>query len=117
MCEDENGETMDENSSDLSSIISQVPEIFKCIFLSHALSGYLKQREVDVLDQVQCTDQMNCTVPGHIVCVKGGPCHGDSGGPLMYEENGRWFLAGVVSDGPDNCTYPPTPIRFVKVSH
>uniref|UniRef100_A0A147BFA6 Putative serine protease n=1 Tax=Ixodes ricinus TaxID=34613 RepID=A0A147BFA6_IXORI len=76
MCEDENGETVDENSSDLSSIISQLPEIDKCILLSHGLSGYLKQRKVDVLDQVQCTDQMNRTVPGHIVCVKGGPCHG-----------------------------------------
>lgn len=117
MCEDENGETMDETSSDVSSIISQLPEIDKCILLSHGLSGYLKQREVDVLDQVQCTDQMNCTVPGHIVCVKGGPCHGDSGGPLMYEENGQWYLAGVVSDGPDNCTHPPRPILFVKVSH
>uniref|UniRef100_A0A6B0VBI0 Putative serine protease n=1 Tax=Ixodes ricinus TaxID=34613 RepID=A0A6B0VBI0_IXORI len=117
MCEEEDEEAVDENYADLPSIISEIPEIDKCIIPTFGLPENLRQREVDVLNQTQCTDQMNCTVPDYIVCVNGGPCHGDSGGPLMYEESGRWFLAGVVSDGPDNCTHPPTPTLFVKVSH
>lgn len=26
-----------------------------------------------------------------------GPCNGDSGGPLMIERNGRWYLRGIIS--------------------
>uniref|UniRef100_A0A6B0VCY6 Putative serine protease n=1 Tax=Ixodes ricinus TaxID=34613 RepID=A0A6B0VCY6_IXORI len=116
-CEEKNEEAMDENSDDLSSAISNIPELPKCVIPTFGLPENLRQRKVDVLDQGRCTDQMNSTVPDHIVCVNGGPCHGDSGGPLMYEENGRWFLAGVVSDGPEDCIHPPKPTRFVKVSH
>uniref|UniRef100_A0A6B0VCQ2 Putative serine protease n=1 Tax=Ixodes ricinus TaxID=34613 RepID=A0A6B0VCQ2_IXORI len=116
-CEEEDEEAMDGSYGNLSSAISEIPELPKCIIPNFGLPENLRQRKVDVLDQGQCTAQMNRTVPDHIVCVNGGPCHGDSGGPLMYEENGRWFLAGVVSDGPENCTHPPTPTHFVKVSH
>lgn len=30
-------------------------------------------------------------------------CRGDSGGPLMYKNNGRWFLAGITSRGWADC--------------
>uniref|UniRef100_A0A6B0V9Q5 Putative serine protease n=1 Tax=Ixodes ricinus TaxID=34613 RepID=A0A6B0V9Q5_IXORI len=116
-CEEKNEEAMDENSDDLSSAISNIPELPKCVIPTFGLPENLRQRKVDVLDQGQCTDQMNCTVPDYIVCVNGGPCHGDSGGPLMYEENGRWTLIGVASDGPDDCYHPERPLLFVKVSH
>ena len=26
-------------------------------------------------------------------------CHGDSGGPLICEEDGRWFVRGIISWG------------------
>lgn len=35
----------------------------------------------------------------------------------MYEDNGRWTLVGVASDGPDDCYHPERSLLFVKVSH
>ena len=32
-----------------------------------------------------------------------GACSGDSGGPLFAQEDGKWYLAGVLSGGPVPC--------------
>ncbi|XP_040079459.1 enteropeptidase-like [Ixodes scapularis] len=77
----------------------------------------LMERKLHLMDQEQCSAQMKSEVPGYIICTSGGACYGDSGGPLIYEDNGRWTLIGVISDGPDNCLYPERPLLFVKVSH
>jgi secreted trypsin-like serine protease len=33
-----------------------------------------------------------------------GPCHGDSGGPLLADDDGTNVQVGIVSFGPDNCS-------------
>ena len=33
-----------------------------------------------------------------------GDCFGDSGGPVVREEGGRWYLEGIHSYGKDACT-------------
>lgn len=48
-------------------------------------------------------------------------CNGDSGGPLMaYDESNRlqkfWYLAGIVSFGPEECGSGGLPGVYVRVS-
>ena len=43
-------------------------------------------------------------------------CSGDSGGPLMVQENGRYVLAGVVSFGKKGCAVPEYPVVFARVT-
>jgi len=46
-----------------------------------------------------------------------GTCKGDSGGPLIVEENGRWTLVGVASYvHPDGCASPGNPSVFGRVT-
>ncbi|XP_040062591.1 tryptase gamma-like [Ixodes scapularis] len=81
-------------------------------------SQELMWREISCMNNTQCSVEFNRTeVPDYMLCSPGGACFGDSGGPLMYENEGRWYLAGVVSDGPDDCLDPERPLLFIKVSH
>jgi len=44
-------------------------------------------------------------------------CFGDSGGPLIVEENGKWTLVGVTSFGhPDFCALPGIPGVYAEVT-
>ncbi|XP_040075347.1 enteropeptidase-like [Ixodes scapularis] len=101
-------------SSEGTSVESETEQIKLPMFGD---TDTLIERKLDLMDQAQCTAQMKTKVPGHIICTSGGTCRGDSGGPLMYEDNGRWTLIGVISDGPDDCLIPERPALFVKVSH
>ena len=57
--------------------------------------------------------------PNDMICGKSSPafgCHGDSGGPLMCKESGRYFLKGVVNTG-TNCSIVPGFNEFANVAH
>ncbi|XP_040069914.1 enteropeptidase-like [Ixodes scapularis] len=105
---------INKTSSEVTSVESQTEQTNLVIFRNPKT---LMERKLDIMDQNQCSVQMKSEVPGHIICTNGGTCGGDSGGPLMYEDNGRWTLIGVISDGPDDCFNPARPALFVKVSH
>jgi len=47
------------------------------------------------------TDAMLCAGSGGASLT--GTCHGDSGGPFVCNNNGRWTLHGAVSHGPRDC--------------
>uniref|UniRef100_A0A0K8R341 Putative serine protease n=1 Tax=Ixodes ricinus TaxID=34613 RepID=A0A0K8R341_IXORI len=150
---------INKTSREVTSVKSQTEQTG---FVTFHDANSLMQREIDLIDQDQCTAQLKSKVPDYIICSSGGSCHvpasstklslnpkkkknkknkdensnlrtlvtwrrrgggevlqeaGDSGGPLMYEDNGRWTLIGVISDGPDDCYHPEKPLLFVKVSH
>ncbi|XP_031561881.1 elastase-1-like [Actinia tenebrosa] len=64
-------------------------------------SDVLKQAYMPIVDHRTCIRRNgNFVDETTMVCVGGqghSACNGDSGGPLMCEENGRWVLRGVAS--------------------
>lgn len=54
-----------------------------------------------------------------IICAGGtkgkGACRGDSGGPLMFWNKGKYSLAGVVSFGYGRCAQANKPAVFTNV--
>uniref|UniRef100_A0A0K8R3E2 Putative serine protease n=1 Tax=Ixodes ricinus TaxID=34613 RepID=A0A0K8R3E2_IXORI len=105
---------MNKTSGEVTSVKTQTEQTGFVVFRR---TNTLMERKQELIDQAHCSSQMKSEVPGYIICTTGGACRGDSGGPLMYEDNGRWTLIGVISDGPDNCYHPERPLLFVKVSH
>lgn len=55
---------------------------------------------------------LNLTIIDQQICAGGtsgrDSCTGDSGGPLMFEKENRWFAGGIVSFGKDcgNAEWP-----------
>ncbi|MFV1983826.1 MAG: serine protease, partial [Thiohalomonadales bacterium] len=83
----------------------------------------------DILQEVQlpyvnfniCNDAMLGQVGIDSICagpVSGGksPCYGDSGGPLLYNNNGKYFQVGIVSWG-NGCGTPDSYGVYTKVSY
>ncbi|XP_040072474.1 chymotrypsinogen B-like [Ixodes scapularis] len=85
--------------------------------LSYYDPDMLMARNISTLTNKECTRQLEKSVPNYILCSAGGICYGDSGGPLMYQKEGRWFLAGINSALRGNCTHPVQPAIHVRVSH
>jgi len=67
-----------------------------------------KLKELAVPLTKKCSYVENLENPDTWLCFGGeadrSACVGDSGGPVMVEENGRWTLAGIVAGGTvDGC--------------
>ncbi|CAN7985323.1 unnamed protein product, partial [Ixodes pacificus] len=102
-------ETSEEETNDASS-----SELEGFLTFFHPES--LMERNISLITNEQCERQLATTVPNYVLCSKGGTCSGDSGGPLMYEKEGQWFLAAIHSVG-DDCYNPILPSLHVRVSH
>uniref|UniRef100_A0A8C0GMG5 Peptidase S1 domain-containing protein n=1 Tax=Chelonoidis abingdonii TaxID=106734 RepID=A0A8C0GMG5_CHEAB len=99
----------------------------------------LQQLEVPIIERKVCNDRFKTLIPrsplgSHPVKTKmicagymdmdspKGFCNGDSGGPLACEQDGTWYLAGVVSwfmstDVNGNiCSEPKFPGVFTRVT-
>ncbi|XP_078509282.1 transmembrane protease serine 9-like [Lissotriton helveticus] len=87
---------------------------------------YLREVELQLIGRKRCNciyGLANSTDPGQqtILCAldqngQNGTCKTDVGGPLVCNENGTWFLAGVNSFMSDACTNPVSPPVFTEVA-
>ncbi|KAL3206270.1 hypothetical protein MRX96_040309 [Rhipicephalus microplus] len=84
------------------------------------LADVLRQLETRTLSTEECQKRLTVKLLDTLICtehVVGSTCHGDSGGPLVRrDENGTWFLEGVISGGPRVCGDTKTPMRATRVS-
>ncbi|XP_042146612.1 chymotrypsinogen B-like [Ixodes scapularis] len=77
----------------------------------------LMERNIAIITNEECTRQLARSVPNYALCSASGICYGDSGGPMMYQKGGRWYLAAIDSALRGNCYHPVQPGIHVRVSH
>ncbi|XP_078345417.1 chymotrypsin-C-like, partial [Oculina patagonica] len=90
------------------------------------LSDVLQEAKMPVVDYMTCAagninlpaavddETMVCAGYGGNSVVSG--CHGDSGGPFVCKESGRWILRGAVSWGDHRCRAGSTFSVFARIS-
>jgi len=90
-------------------------------------SERLMHAELHTVDVTQCQQSTSHAILSSMMCAysnRSDSCYGDSGGPLMYKDNDRWVLAGIVSfgthercaqqDQPGVYHYLPTSIDWIR---
>ncbi|XP_068573806.1 plasminogen activator, urokinase a [Cebidichthys violaceus] len=110
---------------------TQLPAGFQCSiagfgnerFMALRYSQLLKQAEVKLLSQTDCTSQSDYgdRITENMLCAASpdwstDACQGDSGGPLVCEAAGRMFLFGVVSWG-EGCARRNKPGVYTRVAN
>ena len=91
-----------------------------------SFSEFLQEAKMPVVDYETCAAG-NINLPQKVddltmVCAGYGGksvisgCHGDSGGPFVCKESGRWVLRGTVSWGDHRCRGRSTFSVFARIS-
>ena len=82
----------------------------KTVGTSNSLPDVLQQAMLPVVSHQDCVRKYGSTLDqkahlcaGEARANAAGGCNGDSGGPFVCEEGGRWVLHGAVSFGQRNC--------------
>lgn len=84
----------------------------------NATTGILQQAQGNVISGPACEQMWNKNIDDNMVCFgdgNKGPCTGDSGGPLMCQKEGQYFLVGVVSWGTEGCSRTGYPSVFTRI--
>merc|ERR1712156_790380 len=89
-----------------------------------SLPDILQYVNVPLMTNADCkkTGYEATSIKPSMVCAgykegKKDSCEGDSGGPLMWQqEDGRWLLMGTVSHG-IKCAYPNLPGVYMRMTH
>jgi len=86
----------------------------------------LQQARLPVVDNQKCNslnkNNTRIAVSSNMVCAGFGPgtptggCHGDSGGPFVCNNKGRWYLQGAVSWGSGKCDTSEAYTVFSRIS-
>ncbi|XP_078451949.1 uncharacterized protein LOC144719686 isoform X2 [Lampetra planeri] len=86
------------------------------------LADVLQEAGVPLVSHTKCQDDWRnrFDISDNMVCAgfaEGGSdtCGGDSGGPLMCEEQGHWHLVGISSFGDYQCGLPNRPGVYTDV--
>lgn len=91
-----------------------------------SFSEFLREAKMPVVNHTTCAagninlpqsvddETMVCAGYGGNTVISG--CHGDSGGPFVCQESGRWVLRGAVSWGDHWCRSGPTFSVFARIS-
>ncbi len=70
-----------------------------------AYPRFLKELNIPIVSESKCLESTDDRVTDSMFCAgfsqasKGDSCEGDSGGPLAQEEDGKWYMTGIVSWG------------------
>jgi len=112
----------DSSFGDLAGQSSEISGWGLTQYQGSALPDTLQKATVPIVAQATCRSNyagIN-TVTDGMICAgyaAGGTsvCNGDSGGPLQFNSNGKWTLAGVTSWGV-GCAWANYPGVFARVS-
>ena len=80
----------------------------------------LQKVDIPALADNECTSRYGALFDSSMICagfVTGGKssCQGDSGGPLLFDYQGSWYEAGVVSWGV-GCALPERPGVYARIA-